>query len=65
MEENGVEDILELLIQKASTEEHKDEAMVGLSILFKGEFYGRSPEAAILKKIVGIFITLIMKERRK
>ena len=64
MTSRGVEEILLILIDKACTEEHKDEALVGLSILLKEEFYGNEQQPAMFIKMMNIFIHLVKIEKK-
>ena len=64
MTNKGVEKIVKIFIEKACAEEHKDEALVGLSILLKEEFYGKEQHPALLREMTDIFIHLVKNEKK-
>ena len=64
MTSKGVEELVEILIEKTFTKEEKDEALVGLSILLREKFYGKKQHPAMFKKMMNIFIHLIKIEKK-
>ena len=64
MTNKGVEEIVKIFIEKTLIEEYKDEALVGLSILLKEEFYGNEQQPAMFIKMMNIFIHLVKIEKK-